>query len=55
MFSPARGAVALAAAIAFGIGGREVARDIVEKAYNRRQQVMEDDSGATRSGESERL
>ena len=33
------GAVALAAAIAFGIGGREVARDIVEKAYNRRQQV----------------
>ena len=27
------GAVALAAAIAFGIGGREVARDIVEKAY----------------------
>ena len=34
------GAVALAAAIAFGIGGREVARDIVEKAYNRRQQVM---------------
>jgi hypothetical protein len=49
------GAVALAAAIAFGIGGREVARDIVEKAYNRRQQVMEDDSGATRSGESERL
>jgi small-conductance mechanosensitive channel len=31
------GAVALAAAIAFGIGGREVAKDIVEKAYNRRQ------------------
>jgi small-conductance mechanosensitive channel len=27
------GAVALAAALAFGIGGREVARDIVEKAY----------------------
>src|SRR5919205_1736198 len=27
--------VALAAAIAFGIGGREVAREIVEKAYNR--------------------
>ena len=34
------GAVAFALAIAFGIGGREVARDIVEKAYNRRQQVM---------------
>ncbi len=27
------GALALAAALAFGIGGREVARDIVEKAY----------------------
>jgi small-conductance mechanosensitive channel len=35
-FLIALGAVALAAAIAFGIGGREVARDIVEKAYNRR-------------------
>jgi small-conductance mechanosensitive channel len=30
------GAIALALAIAFGIGGREVARDILEKAYNRR-------------------
>src|SRR5215218_7407695 len=29
------GAVALAAAIAFGIGSREVARDIVERAYGR--------------------
>src|ERR671932_2820873 len=29
------GAVGLALAIAFGIGGREVARDLVEKAYNR--------------------
>lgn len=36
------GAVALAAAIAFGIGGREVAQDIIEKAYNRRQQVTDD-------------
>jgi hypothetical protein len=33
------GAVALAAAIAFGIGGREVARDIIEKAYNRSDEV----------------
>ena len=40
------GAVALAVAIAFGIGGREVARDIVEKAYNRRQQVTGGDSSA---------
>ena len=35
-FLIALGAVALAAAIAFGIGGREVARDIVERTYNRR-------------------
>src|ERR687886_2614904 len=34
------GAVALATAIAFGIGGREVARDIVEKAYNRGQEEV---------------
>src|SRR5215207_2205013 len=33
------GAVGLAAAIAFGIGGREVARDILEKAYNRSDEV----------------
>ena len=32
------GAVALAAALAFGIGGREVARDVIEKAYNRGQE-----------------
>ena len=32
------GAVALAAALAFGIGGREVARHILEKAYNRGQE-----------------
>src|ERR687885_2363119 len=38
------GAVALAAAIAFGIGGREVAKDIVEKAYNRSQQEASSDS-----------
>src|SRR5918996_2902767 len=36
------GAVALAAAIAFGIGGREVARDILEKAYNRSDEVAGD-------------
>src|SRR5215207_2084874 len=36
------GAVALAAAIAFGIGGREVARDILEKAYNRSDEVVDD-------------
>ncbi len=35
------GAVALALAIAFGLGGREVARDILERAYNRRQEVAE--------------
>ena len=38
------GAVALAAAIAFGIGGREVAQDILEKAYNRSDEVRSDSS-----------
>jgi NAD/NADP transhydrogenase alpha subunit len=33
------GAIALAAAIAFGIGGREVAREILEKAYHRGDEV----------------
>ena len=51
------GAVALALAIAFGLGGREVARDVIEKAYNRRQEVT--DEGSTRqagpvTAESER-
>ncbi len=40
-FLIALGAVALALAIAFGIGGREVARDIVEKAYSRRDEVTD--------------
>ena len=39
------GAVALAAAIAFGIGGREVAQDILEKAYSRSDEVTNDSSG----------
>ena len=33
------GSVALAAAIAFGIGGREVAGEIIQKAYNRSDEV----------------
>src|SRR5215203_4771970 len=45
------GAVALAAAIAFGFGAQGVARDIVEKAYERRdeakQRLQQDGSGAT--------
>src|SRR5919112_801348 len=42
------GAVALAAAIAFGFGAQGVARDIVEKAYERRdeaRQTVQQDSG----------
>lgn len=35
------GAVALAAAIAFGFGAQGVARDIVEKAYDRRDEARE--------------
>jgi len=52
------GAVALAAAIAFGIGGREVARDILEKAYNRSDEVVDDTTerrgGGTEGGGGER-
>ncbi len=40
------GAIALAAAIAFGFGAQGVARDIVERAYQRRGEVT---SGATGS------
>ena len=35
------GAIALAAAIAFGFGAQGVARDIVEKAYNRRDEAKQ--------------
>jgi small-conductance mechanosensitive channel len=51
------GAIALAAAIAFGIGGREVARDIIEKAYNRGQEETDsspEQFGATSGREGER-
>jgi small-conductance mechanosensitive channel len=36
------GAVALAAAIAFGWGGRDVAKDIIERHYDRREEVTSD-------------
>ena len=45
------GAIALAAAIAFGFGAQGVARDIVEKAYNRRGQVTSDGGSGGRSAE----
>jgi small-conductance mechanosensitive channel len=51
------GAVALAAAIAFGIGGQEIARDIVKKAYNRSDHKMGDTAerrGSAGGGEGER-
>jgi hypothetical protein len=35
------GAVALAAAIAFGFGAQGVAREIVEKAYQRRDEAKQ--------------
>src|SRR5215212_6158754 len=48
------GAAALAAAIAFGFGAQGVARDIVERAYERRdearQRLQQDGSGATDTG-----
>jgi small-conductance mechanosensitive channel len=47
------GAVALAAAIAFGLGSREVAQDIIEKAYDRRDEVTDDSGQGTTAGSSE--
>jgi hypothetical protein len=41
------GAIALALAIAFGLGSVEVARDVVQKAYDRRHQV----TGASSAGQ----
>jgi small-conductance mechanosensitive channel len=43
------GAVALAAAIAFGWGGRDVAKDLIEKYYDRREEIT---SGGTAGGET---
>jgi hypothetical protein len=48
------GAAALAAAIAFGLGSRDVAKDIVENAYHRRDEVTGDASArSTYATESE--
>lgn len=47
------GAIALAAAIAFGWGGRDVAKDLIERYYNRRDDVTNDEV-ALRSEESAR-
>jgi small-conductance mechanosensitive channel len=42
------GGVVLAAAIAFGIGSREVARDIVERAYGRTDEVIGEEQRGSR-------
>src|SRR5215210_5298570 len=47
------GAVALAAALAFGMGGREVAQDILQKAYNRSNEVTSDSSGGRQFGSAD--
>src|SRR5215211_3172394 len=44
------GAVALAAALAFGFGAQGVARDIVEKTYERRDEVTNASSGDSSAG-----
>ena len=48
------GAVALAAAIAFGWGARNVAQHIVETAYSRRGQVTSGGGGSSRGGGDDR-
>jgi hypothetical protein len=45
------GAVALAAAIAFGFGAQGVARDIVERAYERSAQFTDDGASSVQSTE----
>jgi hypothetical protein len=45
------GAIALAAAIAFGFGAQGVARDIVERAYNRSGQVTGDGAAVAQGAE----
>ncbi len=45
------GAIALAAAIAFGFGAQGVARDIVERAYNRSGQVTGDGAAGAQGAE----
>jgi hypothetical protein len=45
------GGVALAAALAFGFGAQNVARDIVERAYDRRRDAVR---GEPAEGESSR-
>jgi small-conductance mechanosensitive channel len=42
------GGVALAAALAFGLGGRDLARDVLQKAYNRSSEVT---TGSSAKGE----
>ncbi len=42
------GGVTLAAAIAFGIGGREIARDVLERAYGKSDQVQPNPSQETK-------
>lgn len=44
------GAVALGAAIAFGLGGREVAQDILQKAYDRSDEVVKSGSSSDGGG-----
>src|SRR3712207_3042815 len=48
------GAVALAAAIAFGLGAQDVARDVVQKAYERRDEAKQtaQQGGSTKQGGS---
>ena len=43
------GGVALAAALAFGLGGRDLARDVLQKAYNRSSEVT---TGSSAEGEN---
>jgi small-conductance mechanosensitive channel len=46
------GAIALAAAIAFGWGGRDAAKDLIERYYDRRDEVTNSGTAGSDGGES---
>jgi hypothetical protein len=45
------GAIALAVAIAFGWGGRDVAKDLIERYYDRREKVTSGGTAGSEGGE----
>jgi len=51
-FAATMGALALGLALAFGLGGRDVARQILEEAYSKRGQVKDQVAADARTGQA---